>query len=242
MKQIGDKIDEFLEVELEAHPEQVEHFFTRVQSNYDEAIRTATRYLLLMVATWFLTYAIHEGWIEKIEWLGFDFNRKMTIAAPLLIGLLNYGLQSALAGAVVLWEAISRRLRYVLPTAWKHNLDDFLAPPTFSNVERMLEPRIEFKPLSLCSRAWFVIVTVMIFGGSLAGLLHATYLLFRPPHVTHWVVILISGALGMVAWIRGFVLSASAIEATGGFQLSHHRGERTLVKGKERRGDLNRRS
>ena len=229
MNQLCDKIDEFLEVELKAHPAQVEQFFERVQLNYDEAIRAATRYLLLLIVAWFVTYAIHATWITKIEWAGLEFKPEMTIASPLLIGLLSYGLQSALAGAVVMWEAISRRLRYTLPTAWKYKLDDLLAPPTFSNVERMLEPESEFKTFSLCSRGWFVLVTVLIFGGSIAALVHTTYLLTRvSPPVARWVVIAISAALGAVAWIRGVVLSASAIEATGGFQLCHHRGTRTV--------------
>jgi hypothetical protein len=228
MKQLGDKINEFLEVELKAHPQQVDQFFTRVQTNYDEAIRTATRFLLLMIATWFLTYAIHEEWIKEIQWAGIKFERKMTVAAPFIVGLLSYGLQSALGGAVVLWEAISRRLRYTLPTAWKHNLDDLLAPPTFSNVERLLEPEIEFEKFSLCSRGWFILITVLIFGGSVAGLVHTTYLLIRPSPAAHWVVIAISATLGAVAWVRGVVLSAYAIEVTGGFQLCHHRGTRTM--------------
>ncbi|HEV7902485.1 MAG TPA: hypothetical protein VGO96_01485, partial [Pyrinomonadaceae bacterium] len=228
MKQFNDKIDEFLKVELKAHSKEVERFFERVQSNYDEAIRTATRFLLLMLAAWFLTSAIHEGWLKKIEWAGIKFDRKMTIVSPLIVGLLSYGMQSALAGAVVLWEAISRRLRYTLPTAWVLKLDDMLAPPTFSNVERMLEPEVEKSAHSLCSRGWFVFVSFLIFVGSVAGLVHTTYLLIRPSLAAHWAVIALSTTLGAIAWIRGVVLSAYAIEATGGFKLCHHRGERTL--------------
>lgn len=230
MNDIRKKIDEFLRVELKAHPEQVEHFFGRVQSNYDEAIRTATRFLVLIIAMWFLTYAIHVGWLKKIEWAGIEFDRRMTIASPFILGLLSYGLQSALGGAVVLWEAISRRIRYTLPTAWKHNLDDLLAPPTFSNVERMLEPEIEFKAFSLCSRGWFVLVSVLMFVGSVAAVIHTAYLLIRPQPAAHWAWITMSAILGFVAWVRGVVLSASAIEATGGFQLCHHRGTRTLAE------------
>lgn len=241
MNQIGDKIDEFIEVELKAHPEQVGQFFERVQSNYDEAIRTATRFFLLMLGTWFLTYAIHERWIGKVELLGFDFKPEMTVASPFLIGLLSYGMLSALAGAIVFSEAMIRRLRYMLPTAWKHYLDDFLVPPTFSNVERMLEPIIEHKPLSVCfSRAWFVLVTVMMFGGGLAGIVHTSYLLFRPkvgPQVIHWAVIVTSAGFGAVAWIRGVVLAASSVEATGGFNFSHHRGARTTPSPDQRPED-----
>lgn len=231
MNQIGDKIDEFLEAELNARPEEVSRFFERVQANYEEAIRTATRFLLLMLATWFLTYAIHEGWIGKVAWLGFEFKPEMTVASPFLIGLWSYLALSTLAGAIILWEAIIRRLRYMLPTAWKLYLENFLAPPTFSNVERMLEPIIEHKPLTVYfSRVWFVLVTATMFGGGLAGIVHTTYLLFRPEiasEVIHWAVIVISAAFGAAAWIRGVVLSASAIQATGGYNLTHHRGART---------------
>jgi hypothetical protein len=240
MKQINDTIDKFLEVELKAHPAQVEKFFERVQSNYDEAIKTATRFLLLMIATWFLTYAIHEGWIDEIEWLSVKFNREMTIVSPFLVGLLSYGMQSALAGAVAFWEAISRRFLYTLPTAWEHQLDDFLAPPTFSNIERMLEPEKAREKFSLCSRGWFLLVTVLMFGGSIAALIHTTYLLMYPAPIPAtattpatalyipgaWIAV--SATLGALAWIRGVVISAYAIEATGGFKFCHHRGERKL--------------
>jgi hypothetical protein len=224
---VGDRIDEFIEAEFKAHPEQVDSFFERVQTNYDEAIRNATRFLLLMLVTWFFTYAIHKGWIGKIGWLGFDCKPEMTVASPFLIGLLSYGMLSALAGAIVFSEAMIRRLRYTLPAAWKNYLDDFLVPPTFSNIERMLEPIIEHRSLSTYfSRAWFMLVTLMMFGGGLAGIVHSTYLLFRRADI-HWAVILASAALGAVAWIRGVVLAASSVEATGGYNLSHHRGART---------------
>lgn len=232
MNPIGDKIDEFIEAELKAHPEQVEHFFERVLSNYDEAIRTMTRFLLVLLGTWFLTYAIQEGWIDKLEWLGFEFKRKMTVASPFLIGILSYGMLCALAGAIVLWEAITQRLRHTLPTAWKNYLDTFLAPPTFSNVERMLEPIVERKPLSVYySRLWFLLVSLMLYGGGLAGIAHTTYLLFRPEAetgATHWTVIAISAALGVAAWIRGVVVCNSAIVGTGGYEFAHIRGVRTL--------------
>lgn len=225
MEQIATKIDKFLEVELTAHPEQVDQFFERVQSNYDEAIRTATRFLLLMIAVWFLTYAIHARWITEITWAGLTFDPKMTIASPFIIGLLSYVMQSALAGAVALWEAISRRLRYTLPTAWEYQLDDFLAPPTFSNVERMLEPETAREVFSLCSRGWFALVTIMMFFGSIAGVIHATILLINSTDI-HRAWIAIIAALGLVAWFRGVVLSVSAILATGGFKFCHHRGDR----------------
>lgn len=227
MKQIADKFDEFLEVELRAHPEEVDRFFERVLANYDEAIKTATRFLLLMIAAWFVTYAIHMEWITQIEWLGITFNRQMTIASPFLIGLLSYQMQSALAGAVALWEAISRRLRYTLPTAWKHQLDDFLAPPTFSNVERMLEPEIAREKFSVCSRGWFIIVTITMFVGSIGGVIHAAALLIYPSRAAHLAWITASTAFGLLAWARGAILSTYAIMATGGFNSCHHRGTRT---------------
>jgi hypothetical protein len=181
MNRVGDRIDEFIQAELKAHPEQVCQFFERVQLNYDEAIRNATRYLLSMLAAWFVSYAIHKGWIGKVGWLGIDFNHEMIVASPFLIGLLSYGALSSLAGAIVLWEAIIQRLRYIMPTAWEHYLENFLAPPTFSNVERMMEPIIDRSRLSIYfSRSWFVFVTIMMFGGGLAGIAHTTIYSFGP--------------------------------------------------------------
>ena len=227
MKRIGDKIDEFMEVELEAHPEQVGRFFERVQANYDEAIRNATRFFLRMRAAWFMTYAIHEEWIREVKWVSFEFNRKMTVAAPFLIGLLSYGMFSALAGAILFWEAIIGRLRYTLPKAWEHHLDSFLAPPTFSNVERMLEPvTAGRRPSVYFSRAWFFLVTLMMFGGGLAGIAHTASLLLTSG-VVHKAIIATSTAMGLVAWLRGTVLAVSAIKATGGYDLTHQRGART---------------
>lgn len=224
MNPLSDKIDELITAELEAHPERLVAFFARVQSNYDEAIRTATRFFLSMLAAWLLTYAIYQGYIQKIEIFGFDFDRKMIVASPFVIGLLTYGLLSALAGAVVLWEAVSRGVHHMLPTAAKNSLDDLLAPPTFSNIERMLEPRLEDKLLSLFSRSWFVLITLLMFGGSFAALVHTTYLLFRPRPDTQLAVLGIGSAiLGALAWFRGVVLFGCGIEATGGFHLGHHR-------------------
>ena len=230
-KQVSYKIDELMKGELKAHPERLVAFFARVQLNYDEAIRTATRFFLSMLAAWLLTYAIYKGSIETIKIYVVDLDRKMIVVSPFVIGLLTYGLLSALAGAVVLWEALSRGVDHMLPTAAKYNLDDLLAPPTFSNVERMLENASE-KKLPLFSRAWFVLITAMMFGGSLAALVHTTCLLFLPPPDKQLAVFGIGSAtFGSIAWVRGVVLFKSAIDATGGgFHLGHHRGSRRLVE------------
>ena len=219
---VSDKIDELVRLELNDHPERLVSFFERVRSNYDEAIRSASGFFLAMLAAWFLTFAIHQQWITKISFLGgVELNPKSIVLSPFLIGLLSYGLLSALAGAVVFWEAFSRGVFHTLQSAWNQSLDDLLAPPTFSNVERMLEPRPENTLLSLFSRGWFVLVTLMMFIGSLASIVHTMYLLLDPS----WsAVVILSAILGGIAWLRGVVLFVSAINATGGFHLGHHRG------------------
>jgi hypothetical protein len=224
--QVDSKIDELVKAEIEQRPEQLRHFFERVQSNYDEAIRTASRFLLLMMAAWFLTFAIHMGWITKIDFLGAtQLNNDTIVASPFLIGLLTYGQLSALAGAVILWEVVRRGVYHMLPKAWELDLDDWLAPPTFSNVERMLEPKPEAKLQSRFSGAWFVLVSFVIFFGSLAALAQTTYFLFGS-QPSHPALGALSAALGLIAWFRGFVLCKSAINATGGFQFRHHRKSR----------------
>jgi hypothetical protein len=219
---VANKIDALL-AESDVRPEQIDSFFELVQSNYAEAIRTASFYFLWMLAAWLLTYAIATRVIDKIELLGIELNPKMIVVSPFLIGLLTYGLLSALAGAVVLWEAVSRRVFKMSPTAWHASLDDLLAPPTFSNVERMLEPgRKNWVQLGL-SRGWFVLVTLMMFGGSVTALGHTTVLFFTTRDQVHWAFGLVSCLLGLIAWGRGIVLFRSAIVATGGFTVGHHR-------------------
>jgi len=222
---VGTKIDKiFISAEAGKCPELIRYFFERVQTNYDEAIRMASRLFLSILAVWFLTYALHAKWIEKIEFLA-DLKVEMIVASPFLIGMLSYGLLSALAGAVVLWEAVSRGVGHMLPTAWEQGLDDLLAPPTFSNVERMLEPSPKHKLQTLFSGAWFMFITMIMFGGSLAAFTHTTSLLVQSPlRFFQSPLKLLSVSLGAAAWVRGVVLFASAIEATGGFSLGHHRG------------------
>src|SRR4030095_9449958 len=231
MNPVADKINELIEVELEEHPKQLDSFFERVHSNYAEAIRTASLYFLLMLAAWFLTYAIQAELIKEITFLGFELNPKMIVVSPFLVGLLTYGMLSALAGAVVLWEAISRSCCKMLPTAWKYSLDDLLAPPTFSNVERMLEPQPENRIQSLFSRGWFMLITLLMFAGSLVALVHTTYLFFNHHPGIHWGFGAVSALLGAIAWIRGVVLFRAAIEATGGYSAGQHPVGRAACRG-----------
>jgi site-specific recombinase len=156
--------------------------------------------------------------------MGLELTEKMIVASPFLIGLLSYALLSAFAGAVVLWEAVCQGVSRMLPAAARYRLEDLLAPPTFSNVERMLEPRPEHRLLSFFSGAWFVLVALMMFGGSLGALVHTAYLLFDPRLDISRELAVLSTALGATAWIRGMILFASALGATGGFNLGHHRG------------------
>jgi hypothetical protein len=234
MNLIDGKIDQLIRADLEKRPEQLRQFFERVQSNYDEAIRTASHFLLLLMAAWFLSFAIHMEWTSKIHLLGFEFKGEMLVASPFLIGLLTYGQLSALAGAVILWEAISRAVCHLLPKAWELRLDDLLAPPTFSNVERMLEPPSAAKLQSFFSRAWFVLVGGAIFLGSLVALAQTTYFLISRRHdsfaflhpLLYSVLCALSVTLGLIAWFRGFVLFKSAADATGGVAFRHHRDSR----------------
>jgi hypothetical protein len=108
MNRVRDNIDKLISAEPEAHSARLERFFERVQSNYDESIRAATRFFLLMLAAWFLTYAIKAKWIDKIGFFGLDLNRKMIVVSPFLVGLFSYGMLSAMAGAIVFWEAVSQ--------------------------------------------------------------------------------------------------------------------------------------
>jgi hypothetical protein len=220
---VADKIDAFL-AEGDAHPEQIDSFFALVQSNYAEAIRTASSYFLWMLAAWLLTYAIATGVIDKIELLGIGLDPKMIVVSPFLIGLLTYGLLSALAGAVVLWEAVSRRVYKLSPTAWHASLDDLLAPPTFSNVERMLEPGRKNWVQLILSHGWFALVALMMFGGSLTALVHTTCLFLDAQSGKPGILGVASVTLGALAWLRGIVLFVAAIKATGGLTLGHHRG------------------
>jgi hypothetical protein len=220
MNRIKHKVNIFLDAELEAHRPGVVAFFERVTTNYDEAIRIATRYFLLVLACWLLTYAIATEWITTIDWLGVTFDARMIVAAPLLVGLLAYEMLSAMAAATILWEVVSIGLRRMLPSAWDNGLDDLLAPPTFSNVERLLEPR---KP-SRFSLGWFGLVTILMFGGTLVALVHTARLLLRRPVEVHWALAIVSVAVGAISWGRGVVLLRTAVEATGGFGLRHHRG------------------
>lgn len=230
MNLLTEKIDELIRVEGSQHPEQLVSFFARVQSNYDEAIRTASRFFLIMLATWVLTCAMYWGWIDDFRFQGLALNPKMIIASPFLVGILTYRLLSAMAAAVVLWEVVSEGVFRMLPTTRKYGFDDLLAPPTFSNVERMLEPRGVWP--SRFSRFWFGLVTIMMFLGSLAALVTTTWFLFRPRvydffqnhHTIYVVIAAVSAILGWIAWVRGFVLFRYAIERTGwSTKFRHHR-------------------
>lgn len=225
MNRVCAGIDRLMTAERGKHPEPVRFFFERILANYDEAIRTASRFFLLILAAWFLTYAIYDRWVgQGTSFLGLELTEKMIVVSPFLIGLLSYGLLSAFAGAVVLWEAVCQGVSRMLPAASKYRLEDLLAPPTFSNVERMLEPRPEHRLLSFFSAAWFVLVAFVMFGGSLGALVQTACLLFDPRLGIPQDLAVLSTVLGAAAWIRGMVLFTSALGATGGFHLGHHRG------------------
>jgi hypothetical protein len=148
----------------------------------------------------------------------------MIVGSPFVIGLFSYGVLSAMAGAIVFWEALSQSVCKMLPTAWKHSLDDLLAPPTFSNIERMLESRRKEKLLSLFSQVWFAFIGLTMLIGSLFAIGHTTFLFFKAalPDIKP-AFGGVSALLGLIAWLRGFVLFTSAINATGGLKVGHHR-------------------
>jgi hypothetical protein len=224
MNRIRDHIDKLISAEIEVHPERLVSFFERVQSNYDESIRATTRFFLLMLAAWFFALAIDQKWIDKVPLLGIDLNRQMIVVSPLLVGLLSYETLSSFAAAIVLWEAISQHVRRTLPVAWQHSLDDLLGPPTFSNVERMLEPKREKVLLWLFSRAWFGIIGLTMLGGSLVAIIHTTGIIWNETASIYSMPLkFLTAPFGMLVWLRGLVLVFSSMVATGGFKGAHHR-------------------
>src|SRR4029077_9029762 len=90
MNRIRDNIDKLIDAEA-ANSERLVRFFELVQSNYDESIRAATRFFLLMMAAWFLAYAIDRDWTEEISFFGLKLNRKMIVVSPFLVGVFSYG-------------------------------------------------------------------------------------------------------------------------------------------------------
>jgi len=110
MNRVRDKIDKLIASEIDIHPERLVRFFDRVQLNHDESIRATTRFLILMLAAWFLANAIDAQWIEKIEFFGLSLDRKMIVVSPLLVGLFSYGMLSAMAAAIGL-----KRVSIILP-------------------------------------------------------------------------------------------------------------------------------
>lgn len=226
MNRVRDKIDKLISAELEAHPDRLIRFFERVQSNYDESIRTTTRFLLLMLATWFLTYAIDAKLVSRIPFFGLELDLKMIVVSPFLVGLFSYTMLSAMAGAIVLWEAVSESVCKMLPTAWEHSLDDLLGPPTVSNIERMLEPRRRHKLLSFFCWVWFLFICLTMGFGSLLAIGHTAHVFFAARLPINAGFGVASTVLGTIAWLRGFVLLTSAIIATGGFKRGHHGASR----------------
>jgi hypothetical protein len=218
---VATAIDALIATELPEHPDALTKFFERIGEKYDESIRATTRYFVLVQLAWFLTYAVATGRMGEGSLFGIPFNPKMLMISPFLIGVLSYLLLSSMAAAAVLWEAVSQGIRRTLPSAWERGLDCFLAPPTFSNIERMLEP---FRP-SRMSYAWFALISVLFFLGTIFALFHTTYLVWTLGQEISQVVTAFSFVFGFIVWLRGLSLLWTAIRVTGGRAVRHHRGE-----------------
>jgi hypothetical protein len=220
--QVSDAIDQLFTTELSPHEAELKQFFDRIREKYDESIRATTKYFVLVLFTWVVTVGIAFNFITEIAWLGLTLDAKMLVISPFLIGMLTYLLLSSMAASVILWEAVSNSIRYTLPSAWDLGLECLLAPPTFSNIERMLEPA---RPSKL-SVLWFALITFLMFVGTMGALFSSAYLALRSVDgIWRTVLCFLSALLGLILLLRGLSLSTKAIRATGGFAMRHHRGD-----------------
>jgi hypothetical protein len=218
---VSDAVDQLFTTELPDHTEELKKFFDRIREKYDESIRATTKYFVLVLFVWLVTVAIGFNFITKIAWLGLELNSSMLLVSPFLIGMLTYLLLSSMAASVILWETVSNSIRYTLPSAWDLGLECLLAPPTFSNIERMLEPT---RPSKL-SVVWFALITFLMFVGTMGALFSSAFLALRSVGgVWRTVLCFLSAFLGLILLLRGLSLSTKAIRATGGFAMRHHRG------------------
>lgn len=212
-------IDALIATKTPGNEDELRKFFERISEKYDESIRASTKYFVLVQLAWILTFAIARGRIGEINFFGIPISQKMLMISPFLVGVLTYLLLSSMAAAVILWEAVSNGVRHTLPSAWELGLDCFLAPPTFSSIERLLEPQ---RPSKL-SYSWFTLITLLMFFGTILALVHTTLLAFAVPGISR-VITSLSAFLGLIAWFRGLSLATTAIRVTGGFAMRHHRG------------------
>ncbi len=212
-------IDALIITESTGHEDELRKFFERISEKYDESIRATTKYFVLVQLAWILTFALATERIGASTLFGIPISPRMLMISPFLVGVLTYLLLSSMAAAAILWEAVSNSVRHTLPSAWERGLDCFLAPPTFSSIERLLEPT---RP-SKFSYSWFTLITLLMFFGTILALVHTTFLVFSVPHISR-VITSLSALLGLIAWLRGLSLASTAIRVTGGFAMRHHRG------------------
>lgn len=198
-------INELFESEAAGRGDELVRFIERIYNNYRAAIVTINRRTALLLFAWGAGVALGNGLVSEAAVAGLKISSITSLlpAFPLLIGFIGYDLHCAIAAQSLLWSSIECYYMKALPAAYNLKLEYLIAPPTFSNVERMYYgSSVVGKITSVSIGTIFFSVVIL---GPLAAIGHITYLEWALQGCSK-VAICISSGIGLMFWVRSVVL------------------------------------
>lgn len=201
---IDDTIDKLFHSELELHPEELYRYVERLHENYQEALRSMNRRTYLLLFAWIAAMALGSGQVTEAEIGGIKISGVSTLlpAFPFAIGFIGYDLICAGSAVNLLWQAISRCYMNALPTAYKLNLEFLIAPPSFTNVERMYDGISRSNDVMGKFITWIFGTIVLLV--PLVAIGHIAYLSWNVR--CSKLFLCLSTALGFIMWVRSIIL------------------------------------
>jgi hypothetical protein len=183
----------------------------KLQENHAEASKNSARYGGLLILAWATFYSVGIGIVTEgqVSSLKFPNPKMLLIAAPPLLGLLFYLWSSAMNSANLLALAFSESFKCILPEMYKRNLEYLLLSPSIWTVETVLEKEAEEAWINRFQDAWRDGLMIAAVIGSFAAVIHLSTVLWRV-NVYHPASVTISVLVGLVLWLRGFVMARVA--------------------------------
>lgn len=201
------------EVEGRSNPEELRFFLGRLHESFSEAHKGMLRHFITLPLIWAVAYAIREGIISGGEIASFKLEKLelLLLLAPLALGIIGYLLLASINTQSILWQALNRSYKHVLPTAYKLELTQMLVAPSLLGMENLLEPRnTQGFAKKLSQAVWYAVAAYVLVVPPLA-ILHCAYLAWSLGKLSLLYLALFI-LMGIMFWVRGFVLLLSNYE------------------------------
>ncbi len=200
---IREKIDRLFEAEAEVHPDQLRAFVDRLHTRYDASVRSMVKRGSAILFVWLLSVLLASGLVEEGAIGSFKLVQlqSLLVLAPAAVGLVSNRYYASMLMATLIWAALDRAYKHLLPKVFELDLEYLLAPPIFLDIVRSLQPSAE-RRLARNLHTWF---SLPVFVGPFIVLVHVSYLLLLL-HQWHVAISIAATVVGAFWMVKGWVL------------------------------------